>query len=163
MKFDNSYAVIRVQMQKRLLAIVVAVIVALLYTTNIWNYVEKWTDIPRYVGTIVFVAIFFTFYIYHVIAASSFIFYNDEEGKIIVRFYQLNMFNTSKNSFEIPKSEFEGFSLKASHWGLRKNLFLYRKYQGKTVKYPPVSLSNLSEPEIKKLLGALATHGPLLK
>jgi len=163
MKFDNSYAVIRVQMQKRLLAIVVAVFVALLYTTNIWSYVEKWTDIPRYVGTIIFVATFFTFYIYHVIAASSFILYNDEEAKIIVRFYQLNMFNTSKNSFEIPKSEFEGYALSNSHLGIRKNLFLYRKYQGKTVKYPPVSLSNLPEAELKKLKQSLASHGPLLK
>lgn len=163
MKFDNDYAVIRAQMQKRLLAVAMAIFVALLYTTSIWRYVENWTGIPRMAATMFFISIFLAFYIYHLIAASSFILYNDEEGKIILRSYQLNMFNTSKNSYEIPKSEFKGYSISSRFMGIRKNIILYRKHQGKTVKYPPVSISLLTPLELNKLKNALGAHGPFLK
>lgn len=163
MKFDNDYAVIRAQMQKRLLAVAMVTLIALLYTTSIWHYVENWTGIPRVVGTIFFALIFIIYYIYHIVAASSFIHYNDEEGKIILRSYQLNMFNTSKNSYEIPKAEFNGYTISTRFRGIRKNLILYRKHQGKTVKYPPVSLSLLTPLELNKLKNSLGAHGPFFK
>ncbi|MDD2197908.1 MAG: hypothetical protein PHW91_12060 [Bacteroidales bacterium] len=163
MEFDNDYAVVRAQMQKRLLAVIMVVFIALLYTTTLWRYVENWTGIPRVVATIFFISIFLVYYIYHLIAASSFIFYNDEEGKIILRSYQLNMFNTSKNSYEIPKSQFMGYSTTTRFMGIRKDIILYRKHQGKTVKYPPVSISLLTPPELKKLKNALGAHGLFLK
>ena len=162
MKFDNTNAVIRVQMQKRLLAVVVVTFIAIYFTTNIWRYVEGLIGLPKVGGILFFVSIFLIFYIYHIVAASAFIFYNDEEGKIILRFYQINMFNSSKNSVEIPKSEFEGYSLKSGFMGIRKSITLYRKYQGKTVKYPPASISLLTEAELNKLQKSLREYGPLL-
>lgn len=150
-------------MQKRLLAVVVATIAILFNTTRIYVYVVEWTRIPRPVWTIAFVLTFFVFYIYHLIAASSFIFYDDEDGKIILRSYQLNMFNTSKNSYEIPKSELKGFSIKESYWNLKKEIILYRKHQGKVVIYPPVSISLLHEKELQNLLESLRSFGPQIE
>ncbi|HCY01111.1 MAG TPA: hypothetical protein DG754_13310 [Bacteroidales bacterium] len=163
MKFDNDYAVVRAQMQKRLLAVVMVVFIALLYTTTLWRYVENWIGIPKTAATVFFASVFLVYYIYHLVAASSFILYNDEEGKIILRSYQLNMFNTSKNSYEIPKSEFKGYSISSRFMGIRKDLTLFRKHQGKTVKYPPVSISLLSPIELNKLKNGLGAHGPFLK
>ncbi len=163
MKFDNNGSVIRIQMQKRLLAVAVATFIAILYTTGLWRFVEQWTGIPRFVGTLFFLTLFLAFYFYHLLAASSFFYYDDHEGKIVVRNYQLNMFNSAKSSFEIPKSEFKGYAFKQSILGLRKDLILYRRHQGRMVTYPPVSVSLLTAQEMEKLKKALASHGPLLE
>lgn len=163
MKFDNNGSVIRIQMQKRLLAVAVATFIAILYTTGLWRFVEQWAGIPRFVGTLFFLSLFLVFYFYHLLAASSFFYYDDHEGKIVVRNYQLNMFNTAKNSFEIPKSEFKGYAFKQSTMGLRTDLILYRRHKGRMVTYPPVSISLLTTQELGKLKKALDSHGPLLE
>jgi Na+-transporting methylmalonyl-CoA/oxaloacetate decarboxylase gamma subunit len=155
MKFDNTQTAIKIQMQKRLLAVVVAVVVALLYTTSVWDYVQEEIGLSRLGFTLIVLFLFILFYIYHILVASSFIYYSDDEPKIIIRFYQLNFFNSAKNSFEIPKKEFTGFRIERSVFNLREDLIMFRKSQGKIVRYPPFSISSLSLSEKGKLLKSL--------
>ncbi len=163
MKFDNSENVIKIQMQKRLLAVLTAILVALVYTTDIGIYFHKVTGIPRYALTILFVGLYFSFYIYHIIAASSFVFYSDEEGKVIIRFYQLNLFNTSKNSYEIPKSEFMGFQIQKKGLGVREEVVVFRKFQGNIVRYPPFSINALTVKEKSNFLKSLSSYSKMDK
>ncbi|PKP34960.1 MAG: hypothetical protein CVT98_10460 [Bacteroidetes bacterium HGW-Bacteroidetes-15] len=161
MKIDNTQTAIKIQMQKRLIAVVVAVLVALLYfISEFSSFLINITGLPKTVFTIFFLLFFFVFYFYHLFAASSFTFYSDEEGKIIVRFYQLNGFNTSKLSYEIPKSEFTSYRLEYKYFKLRENLILFRKFQGNIVRYPPLSISALTKDERKKLLLSLNQNLP---
>jgi hypothetical protein len=103
---------------------------------------------------------FFAFYFYHIIAASSYIYYCDEDGKIVFRFYQLNGFSTSKLSYEIPKKEFTGFKVEKKYRNIRENIVVFRKYQGNIVNYPPISISALTKSEKGKLLRSLSAIGP---
>jgi hypothetical protein len=161
MKIDNTQTAIKIQMQKRLLAVVVAVLTALLYFISEFSaFLTSITGLPKTVFTIFFLLIFFLFYFYHIFAASSFIFYSDEEGKLIVRFYQLNGFNTSKFSYEIPKSEFTGFRVEYQFFKIKEKLILFRKHQGAIVRYPPLSISALTPSERSKLLQSLNQHSP---
>lgn len=162
MKFDNTASIIRVQMQKRLIAVAVVTVIAILYTTRLWSYVEGWIGMPRVAGTILFVSVFLVYYFYHLFAASSFLYYSDSGSKIIVRHYQLNMFNTAKSSYEIPNSEFVGYAFKTRALGVRKDLVLYRRHKGKTVAYPPISVSLLTPQEMGKLKKSLEAHGSLV-
>jgi len=90
MKFDNKHTEIKIQSQKQLFAVIVAVVVALIFITDFWDYVYKYTGISRGLFTIILCTLYLAFYLYHIFRASSYISFNDEEGKIVIRFYQLN-------------------------------------------------------------------------
>jgi hypothetical protein len=156
MKFDNSGIAIKIQMQKRLIAIVAAIFIALtFFISGFYEFLHSITSLSKLYLTLFFSSFFIVFYVYHLVAASSYIFFSDEGGKIIVRFYQLNLFNTSKNSFEIPKKEFLGYKILKRAYNIREELVLIRKYQGKVVKYPPVSLNALPKNDKTKLIATL--------
>jgi hypothetical protein len=155
MKFDNEQTTIKIQMQKRIMAVLSAVLVALLYFTGFDRFLVELTGIPRWGFVIIFLSFFVIFYIYHLLVASAFISYNDEESKIVIRFYQLNLFKSDKMSYEIPKRDFTGFKINYKLNKFREELVIFRKYQGKVVKYPPVPISSLTKSERSKLIKSL--------
>ena len=159
MKFDNKHTEIKIQSQKQLFAVIVAVVVALIFITDFWDYVYKYTGISRGLFTIILCTRYLAFYLYHIFRASSYISFNDEEGKIVIRFYQLNFFNQAKISCEIPRSQFAGYRIeRKSLFKLRENVTVFRKSQGNIVRYPPFSISALTADERKKLLKTLASY-----
>jgi hypothetical protein len=156
MTFDNSQMALKIQMQKRFFAVISAVFLALLFfIVDFWEFFNRITGLPKPLLAVLFIFIYFSFYIYHIIAGSSFVFFSDDAGKIIIRFYKLDMFNSSKNSYEIPQSELAGYRIEKKFFNIRHNLTVFRRYQGKIVKYPPLSISALTETEKTKLLKAL--------
>jgi hypothetical protein len=161
MEFDNDSTAVKIQMQKQFCAVVVVVLIALLqFIHGFSNFLTNFTGLSKSILTIILLSFFLVFYFYHLIAASSFIYYCDADGKITLRFYQLNGFNTSKLSYEIPKNEFTGFKIEKKYRNIRENLILFRKYQGNIVNYPPISISALTKSERTKLLRSLALFGP---
>jgi len=161
MKFDNLGNTDKTQMQKRFVAIISAVLIALLhFIDEFWVFLNNITGLPKFLLTIIFLLIFLTFYIYHLVAGSSYIYFSDEDNKIIIRFYQLNLFNSSKISFEIPKNEFIGFKLQKKYWNIRETLTLIRVYQGKVAPYPPICISLLTPTQRNTLLSSLAKYAP---
>jgi hypothetical protein len=155
MKFDNDQTAIKIQMQKRILAVISAVLVALLFFTDFDTFLNSMTGLPRYVFVILFLSIFLLFYLYHLFLSSAFIYFSDEDNKIVLRFYQLNFFNSSKVSYEIPKNEFTGYKLELKLNKKKEMLILFRKYQGSIVRYPPVPISSLTKEERGKILKTL--------
>ena len=144
------------------MAIISGVLIALLhFIDEFWLFLNSITGLPKVVLTIIFLLIFLTFYIYHLIAGSSYVFFSDEDNKIIIRFYQLNLFNSSKISYEIPKKEFIGFKLDKKYWNIRETLTLIRRYQGSVAPYPPICISSLTPTQRKTLLSSLAKYGNL--
>ena len=83
-----------------------------------------------------------------------------EEEKIVIRFYRLDLFNSSKVSYEIPFADFTGYKLEHRYLKFRESIILFRIYQGKIVKYPSVPLSALTRAERSKLITTLNTYIP---
>ena len=158
MTFDTSSTEVRIQMQKRLFAVLAGVPIALFYATDFGEYLLNHTGISRQVYALSLLGLYLFFYLYHIIVKSSFLYYCDDHSKIVIRFYQLNPFNPRKNSYEIPKSEFVKFSIKKSFFNLREEVFVYRKMRGNVAQYPPFSISSLSNNEKQKLLKSLSCH-----
>lgn len=158
MKLDNSETVIKIQMQKRLLAVLVAVLIALNYTTNLWSFVDNLTGIPRGAFTVFVLSIFLGFYLYHLLRKSQFVSYSDDEAKVVVRFYSLNIFDTKKNSFEVPKNQMVGFRIKRSLLNLKHEVFITQSMGKRLAHYPPFSITALSPMERDKLLKSLQTY-----
>lgn len=163
MKLDNEQTVIKIQMQKRILAVLSAVLVALLFFTSFFKILNDLTGLPRYFFVILSISFFLLFYLYHLVVASAFISFSDEESKIVLRYYQLNLFASGKMSYEIPKRDFTGFKIEHEYLKMRENLVLSRVYQGSVVRYPPVPITSLTKSERSKLINSLNHHVTIRK
>ena len=158
MTIENSDAVIRIQMQKRIFAILIALPIALFYATNLGDYLHGLIGVSRQILSFILLGLYLSFYIYHIIIKSSYLYYSDENSRVVIRFYLLNPFNSKKNSYEIPKKQFVKFRLKKSLYNLREEGFVYQNISGTVAQYPPFSLSSLTNSQKQKLIKSLALN-----
>lgn len=158
MTIENSDAVVRIQMQKRIFAMLTATPIALFYATNLGDYLYELTGIPRQILSFSLLGFYLLFYIYHIVVKSSYLYFSDEDSRLVIRFYLLNPFNTKKNSYEIPKNQFAKFHLKRSLYNLREEIFVYQKMGETVAQYPPFSIKSLTDSQKQKLLKSLAAH-----
>ena len=82
----------------------------------------------------------------------NYIYYSDQGGTIIFRYFSMSVLNRKKNSIEIPKEEFGGYEVHTSLWGLKKKIVLFHRYKGQNAPYPAVSITGLSKEEFKNML-----------
>jgi hypothetical protein len=90
----------------------------------------------------------------------SYIYFSNDEGKLIIRFFPLHPFVFQKMAVEFPLYEFAGFEAKKSLFGFFTNLIIFRKYKGKKMRYKPIRLSILSKEERNRLMEALRMSSP---
>jgi hypothetical protein len=98
-------------------------------------------------------------YIYYMGKKFMYIHYNDESEKIILRFFKIIPSTLDHHAIEIPKKTFVKFEVKKSFMGLREELVLVQRTKNGIAKYPPVSISILSDSqktELKNSLTAIA-------
>jgi len=85
----------------------------------------------------------------------NYIYFNDESDNMVMRFFSPNLFTNKKNSIEIPKNEFAGYSRNSFFMGYREKITLYRRTKKGIAKYPAVSITALSVAERQLLLSTL--------
>ena len=105
-------------------------------------------------------AIFFAFaYVIYAFYESfrnyNYIYFSDESDKIILRYFAPTYFTSKKNSIEIPKKEFAGYTLKSFFMRYRESIILLKRSGKGLAKYPPVSITALSPEERTTLLMTL--------
>jgi len=104
----------------------------------------------------IFFAIAYILYaFYETFRNYNYIYYNYESDKIVLRYFSPVMFTSKKNSIEIPKKEFAGYKLNSFFMRYRENIILFRNSGKGSAKYPPVSLTALSNEERLQLLMSL--------
>jgi hypothetical protein len=82
----------------------------------------------------------------------NYIYFNDESDKIVMRYFSPNLFTSKKNSIEIPKKEFAGYTIQSFMLGYRERIILTRKTSRGIASYPPVSITALNTDEKHNLL-----------
>ena len=85
-------------------------------------------------------------------------YYDEDGGKLRFRYHSLGPVGKQYKSIEIPKKSFIKFNIRKSMYGYKKDLILYQKIQGKTAKYPPVSISALNDEDYNILKKHLTKH-----
>ena len=153
MKIENENTVVRIQVLKTLLAIIVLSLICVLYTTNIEPYSLKYLGISNQGITLILILLYFVFYFYHLIVKTSYLYFSDEGFKIIIRFYPLKPINPKKSSIEIPKNQFFKFIYKKNF--IREEVTVYQKLGANISKYPPFSLKGLKKEQKAKLFQTL--------
>jgi len=87
----------------------------------------------------------------------NFINFSDQEGKIIIKYYSLRPFMQKHRSIEISQNSFVKFEIIGKAAGIKKYLVLYQRIQNKIAKYPPISITALTNDELNSILTSLSS------
>lgn len=111
--------------------------------------------IPKEAFVLALSVIYVLFQIYRYILDLKAINFNDEGGKLTIKYYSLRPFADKHRTIEIPLSSFAKYTIQAKLFGRKKILVIFQKTNGKLAKYPPLSLSAMNKEDIAKLQSRL--------
>jgi len=103
-------------------------------------------------------AVYVVISIFNTMKVPYFVSYNDHGDVIVMRYYPLSLFNSKKNSIEIPKQQFVKYELKPFFFGRYQKIILFQHFRNKVVGYPPISLSALNEEDKSRILASLQKY-----
>ncbi|MGC9330550.1 MAG: hypothetical protein ACP5DZ_01580 [Bacteroidales bacterium] len=100
-------------------------------------------------------AVFLIAIVWFFLCGFSYIYFNTEGSKIVLRYMSLQPFMAGNYAIEIPKSKFVQYKIIKNKLGLRTSIVLYQKTEKGLSKYPPVSISSLKKSEKRDILDTL--------
>ncbi len=152
MEIDITQKAIKVKIRKLFLTIILA---ALLLVVYVGDFVEPLIGINKNYIALVFVLVYIFIFLYFHILDLNYIYYTDENGKIVLRYYSLRSISKGYKSIEIPKKEFVKFEIQKSFFDLKEYLILFQRMKKGVAKYPPVSISALNHEQRSELKKSL--------
>ncbi len=153
MKVDNrdSYDKLRGQ-----LVIVTFITAGLIATSMFYNvFTDYLFPINKIFYSIFFSLLFILYLIYRIKLKYYFIIYNDEEDKIVLRYYPLTSFSPRHLSIEMPYNSLYKIEIKKEFFNLREELIIHQIVKKQIAKYKPIPLTGLSKKQKTELLTAL--------
>lgn len=110
--------------------------------------------------TLILVAVYLLFAFLPMILNYQFVFFTDENEKIIFRYFNAGLTGGKKNSVEIDKVSFAGYKTETSMFGMIKSIVLFQKFREGVAKYPPIFITALTKEERSKIFKALNSFSP---
>ncbi len=156
MKIDNQRAIYRIWLRKMVFTIFFTSTIIIILFLNIFDKVDS--PITKYHLIIAISAVFIVISIINAMKNPYYFYFNDVEDLLVFRYYPVGLFNSRKNSVQIPKKHFVKFEISKFFFGMEEKLVLHQFYRNKIAKYPPISLSALSKKEKEKLKMALTAY-----
>lgn len=158
MTFDNSKTIIGLRIKLFGATIVFLGFIILTYAAKLIKYPlfgmseTAWTLILLTIW--IFIALLPMFLNY------QFIYYSDEEEKIVFRYFNAGIVGGRKNSVEINKTLFSGYKIENRFFGLIQAIILFQRFNEGIAKYPPVYISALTKEQKAKLFRSLDLFTP---
>ncbi|MFO7574082.1 MAG: hypothetical protein R6W67_02875 [Bacteroidales bacterium] len=126
-------------------------------------YVARLVDFPVLgmsdtAWVVILSAIYFAIAYFPSFLKYNYIYFSDDGDSVIFRFYSTGIFKGAKQSIEIPKGTFAGFTTERKRLGLIQYIILFEERRGVIAKYPPVSLSALNHKEREKVFRSLGKY-----
>lgn len=158
MTFDNSKTIISLRIKLFVATILFIGYIILAYAAKIIKFpVLGLSDI---VWTLILVALWLIISFLPMVMNYQYVSYSDEGESIVFRFFTTGIVGGKKNSVEINKSVFAGYTTESELLGLSKSLILFQKVGQGTAKYPPIYITALSGRERAKLFSSLNSYVP---
>ena len=155
MIIDNKKTIYGIWLRKMIVTIIFTLsIIGVLFFTSIPDDAA----FGRYHIVITISAVFIIYSAIGILRKPYYFYFNDKKDVLIFRYYPVALFNSRKNTMQIPKQHFSKFETNTFFFGLEENLILFQNYRNKVAKYPPISLSAVSKEDRKKLKLALEKH-----
>ena len=150
MIIDIKRTILRKSLSKFIVLIVLAILLCVLLFIPFQNDFIKNVDNSLLA---VFIAVAYVIYVvYESFRNYNYLYFSDESDKLVLRFFAPNFFTSKKNSIEIPKREFSGYTIQSFFMGYREMIILMRRTSKGVASYPPVSITALNSNERHSLL-----------
>lgn len=108
--------------------------------------------------SLVMAVVFLVAYTFFHIIKPNYVYYKDDGGKLVLRYFHIHPLMRKKKAIEIPPKTLVRFQIKKSFFGLKKWVVLHQKFKQSVAPYPPVSISALTAKETAQLRKSLASH-----
>lgn len=154
-QIENSKYVLNNRKRMYIYTIALAMVIPFILLSDLFE--KPIFGISKYVIAVSLICIYSGYYLIRYLLDLNFIHFNIESGKIIFRYYSLRPINRQHRSIEIPITSFGGFRIQKRFFGLKNELILYQKLQGKLAKYPPISITALNKEQTQLLTNTLAS------
>jgi hypothetical protein len=161
MTINNSKSVINLKIIRRTTIIVYLLFLAFAFAAMLIKF--PLIGMSRAAWTILLTACFLIITFLPVLLNYQYIFFSDEGDTIIFRYYVSGLIEGKKNSVEIGKKTFSGFTLDKKFFGLIQSITLYQRFKEGIAKYPPIYISALNRHDKDSILESLNSYAPRVK
>lgn len=161
MILNNSKSVISLKIIRRASIIIFLAYLVLVYAARIIRF--PLLGIDKTTLTIFVSAIFLMIILVPEILNYQYIYFSDEGESIIFRYYSAGLITGNKNSVEINKRTFSGFTIDKKFFGLVESITLYQRLREGIAKYPPIFLSALKKTDKDRIIRSLNSSAPIIK
>jgi hypothetical protein len=153
MTLDTKRNVIKNQLRRLITIVVYAFFLTIIILVGNRNY--DFLGIGKYQLAIILTVIFTVLFILEALLELNYIYFSDDDDRIVFRYFSMSFLNKKKNSIEIPKDRFRGYILMKSLMGYKKKIILKQQIKDIEAKYPAVSISALNKDQTARLIKAL--------
>ncbi|MBN1596700.1 MAG: hypothetical protein JW894_00245 [Bacteroidales bacterium] len=149
MVIDIKRTVLRIQLRRFITMIVFVILI--LAAMFLVSEKREILGLSKYQWALIIAVLYVAVMIIEALWGFNYIYFSDEEGMIMLRFFSLGFFNRRKQAIQIPKDAFGGYTIRQTLGGIKKKIILYHKFKQKNAKYPPVNISALSRNDLHQL------------
>ena len=158
MTLNNGKSVINLKIVRRTSIILFLAFLLLTYVAKIIKF--PLLGMSQSVWTIMVIIIFLLIIFIPVFLNYQYIYYSDEGETIIIRYYSTGIIPGNKNSVEINKKTFSGYTVNKSFSGLMESITLYQRIRESVAKYPPIYINALKREDKARVIRSLSSFAP---
>ncbi|HAX93938.1 MAG TPA: hypothetical protein DCY25_08370 [Bacteroidales bacterium] len=161
MTIDNGKSVINQKILKRTVIILYLAFLVLSLAASIIKFPllgmtkTTWLILTTFISLIIILI--------PIVLNYQYIFFTDEGNMLVFRYYSTGLGTGNKNSVEIEKRSFSGFTIDKSLFGLIQSITLYQRMKEGVAKYPPIHISALKPVEREEIIKTLTSYAPRVK
>jgi len=153
MTFDNSKTIIRSRIRLFVATVLFLGYLLLAFAANIIKFPLLGMD--ETTMTIILTAIYLIIVFIPMALSYQYIYFSDEGDLIVLRYFYAGIVGGKKNSIEIQKRTFSGYTLEKKLLGLSQSLILFQQIKGGKAKYPPIYISALTKDDKERIFRSL--------
>ena len=161
MILNNSKSVINLKIIRRTSVIIYLTFLILVFAAGVIRF--PIFGIDKMIWVIFVTALFMIIVLVPEILNYQYIYFSDEGENLIFRYFSAGMLPGKKNSVEINKRTFSGFTIDKKFSGLVESITLYQRMKEGVAKYPPICLNGLRKADKAKIIGSLNSFAPIIK
>jgi len=159
MTFDNSKTIIGVRIKLFAATIVFLGYLLLAFAARIIKFPVL--GMQETAWTVLIAALYIFIFFIPMMLNYQYIYFSDDGVNIVFRYFTAGIIGGRKNSIEINKQTFSGYSLEKKFFGLIQSITLYQQIKGRQAIYPPIFISALTRNEKSKVFTALNSYSPV--
>jgi len=161
MTLNNSKSIINLKIIRRVSIVFFLTFLTLSYAANIIKF--PLLEMSRVTWTFILLAIFLLIIFLPMLLNYQYVSFSDEGENIIFRYFSMGIIPGNKNSVEINKRTFSGFTLEKKFFGLSQRITMYQRLKEGVAKYPPIYITALKREEKARVLNSLNSFAPIVK